>query len=162
MKQEENLVEVQVGILSGAALNYMVAKVLGYEPWIAKGNTEKHLIRSTSGRSTNPEISYKMSMSPMGDSFDIYTDPGLVGAILFNKLYNYNEILVGHTNPVKIYTAESIDLQSNGNLIQTGGTSAAEAGFKLLVIEEMNLESITGKVEIPEYLAQLLFPGKYE
>ena len=173
MKQEENLVEVQAGILCHrVALNYMVAKVLGYEPWIAKNNSIHHTVRAEH-KSNNPQIKYVRLSGSMTDSFDIYEDPALVGAFLFNRLYNYNEVTVGAFYDAKIYIAESERIIHkhivepgtknvlSGKPIQSVGTSAIEAGFKLLVIEEMNLASLTDKVEIPEYLAQLLFPGKH-
>lgn len=154
MKQEENLVEVQVGILSGAALNYMVAKVLGYEPWIAKNNSIHHTVRAEH-KSNNPQIKYVRLSGTMTDSFDIYEDPALVGEFLFNKLYQYIGIEIRDNISdmvnAKAYRASNIVSKDNIEKMAFGATPQ-EAGFKLLVMDYLDLPTSTCLVKIPEYV----------
>lgn len=155
MKHEEELIRVKVGNLKKSALNYMVAKALGYTPNIVRNNEYKHTVR-VDGPSSNPDIKFEMGKLPMQDSFDIYSNPTLVGEFLFNKLYRYIGIEIRDNTSDKVtakaYKASNIVPKSIIEKLAFGDTPV-EAGFKLLIMDYLDLPTSTCMVDIPRYLA---------
>lgn len=147
MKHEEELIRVKVGNLKKSALNYMVAKALGYTPNIVRNNGSEHTVR-VDGPSSNPCIKFKMGKLPMQDSFDIYSNPTLVGEFLFDELYKYTKTTLSGVTYYKASTVTTDNIP-----IASYGDTPVEAGFILLVMERLDLPSPLCMVDIPRYLA---------